>query len=90
MSAGADHFVNTDWKTLVTAEDVPQELLDRAVDVADSWYGEGRIDWEDVLDRLDGHETEDGTRLDLGGNLNSAAIRKIKAHVRQVRKDSPR
>lgn len=83
-------FVNTDWKTLVTAEDVPEELLDHAVDVTDSHYGDGRIDWEDALDRMDGFEMPDGTRLDLGGDLNSGAIRAIKAHVRKVRRESPR
>lgn len=82
-------FVNTDWKTLVTAEDVPEELLDHAVEVADSWYP-GRIDWDDMLDRLDGFETADGTRLDLGADTGSGAIKAIKAHVRQIRKDSPR
>lgn len=83
-------FSNTDRRTLVDAEDVPEELLDRAVDVADSWYGDGRIDWVDVLDRLDGFEASDGTCLDLGDNLTSPAIRKIKSHVRRIRRESPR
>lgn len=83
-------FANTDWKTLVTAEDVPEGLLDYAVEAADSWYGDGRIDWTDLLDRLDGFETPDGTTLDLGDDMTSGAIKAIKAHVRKVRRESPR
>lgn len=51
--------------------------------VFDGWFSEGNIDWEDFLDRL-----ERGTNYDLGESLDSPAIRRIKAIVRELRRQS--
>lgn len=51
--------------------------------VFDGWFSEGPIDWEDFLDRL-----EKGTNYDLGEKLDSPAIRRIKAIVRELRRQS--
>lgn len=50
--------------------------------VYDGWYAAtDRVDWEDFLDRL-----EQRTDYDLGSDLNSPLIRRIKAHVRVYRR----
>lgn len=51
--------------------------------VFDGWFSEGPIDWEDFLDRL-----EKGSTYDLGDSLDSPAIRRIKAIVRELRQQS--
>jgi hypothetical protein len=78
------------YTTVTAADDVPQELLDYAVESADSWFGDGPIDWERLLDRLDGWEFPDGLLADFGDDTDTPAIRKIKAYVRKVRRESPR
>lgn len=72
----------------VTAEDVTEEMVQAAVDIVDGWYQGSRIDWGDVLDRLDGTLLDDGTRLDLGNDLTTPAIAKIKKDVRARLRES--
>jgi hypothetical protein len=72
-------------RTVVTADDVTEEILEAAESIHDGWFPVGRIDWESLLDRLDGMELDDGATLDLGEDLLSPAIRKIKAHLRAHR-----
>jgi hypothetical protein len=61
-------------------------------DVVDGWYQQGRIDWEDLLDRVEGSDLEDGSKIDFGNGLNedgtdvSPAIKKIKSLVRKYRR----
>lgn len=78
------------WTEVVKADDVTDELLEHAVELTDSRYGDGKIDWQDAIDNLEGFEMPDGLLADFGQDANSEAIKKIKAHVRKVRKDSPR
>jgi hypothetical protein len=69
----------------VTAEAVTEEMVQLTLDIVDGWYPEGRIDWEDVWDRLDFTELKDGTRLELGVELLSPALKKIKSEVKKIR-----
>ncbi|GAA0955553.1 hypothetical protein [Nonomuraea longicatena] len=68
------------------AFEVTDEIVGYAVEIVDGWYQAGRIDWEDVWDRLDGTELVDGTRLDLGTDLASLELVALKAAVRKVRR----
>lgn len=63
-------------KSIIEASDVDDALIEDALDIADGWYSEGPIDWEDLIDRLE------GTTLDFGVNMDSQAIRKIQREVR--------
>jgi hypothetical protein len=48
--------------------------------VYDGWYADTpRIDWEDFLDRLERYD------IDLGDSMESPAIKRIKAIVRDLR-----
>ena len=67
------------------AETIPQELLDEALNIADGWYLDRRIDWEDVWDCLDGFELSDGSAVGIT-TLYGPAIDKIKRYVNQARK----
>jgi len=73
--------------TLHEAEDVTEEIVKLALDIVDGWYQEGPIDWEDVWDRLDGAELADGTRLELGIELLSRGLKKIRREVLKARKE---
>lgn len=75
----------TRWTTAEAAEDVTPEILEAAESIVNGWYADGRVDWQDFIDRLDGTPLDDGTRLNLGDTMTSPAIRKIKAHVRAYR-----
>lgn len=70
----------------VKAEDVTEELVHLVWDVVDGWYQEGRIDWGDVWDRVDGSELADGTRLDLGNDLNTPALAALKRAIQKRRR----
>lgn len=71
----------------MSADDVTEEILEIAVSLTDGHYP-GRIDWDDVWDRMDGAELADGAALDLGEDLGTPAMNKIQAHVRNLRRSS--
>ncbi|MFF1701241.1 hypothetical protein [Streptomyces sp. NPDC058252] len=68
-----------------TAEDVTDEVLELVQGIVEGWYDEGRIDWEDVWDRMDKKVLEDGRGIDMGSDLGSPAITKIKKEIRKWR-----
>uniref|UniRef100_A0AAU3I5Y9 Uncharacterized protein n=1 Tax=Streptomyces sp. NBC_01393 TaxID=2903851 RepID=A0AAU3I5Y9_9ACTN len=68
-----------------TAEDVTDELLELVQNIVGGWYDEGRIDWEDVWDRLEKQTLDDGRGIDMGEDLGSPAILKIKREIRKWR-----
>lgn len=69
------------------ASDVTDEMVTMALDIVEGWYDEGRIDWEDVWDRMERYPLNDGTELDLGEDFSSAALKKIKREVLKARKE---
>lgn len=72
--------------TVRRVDQVTDEIVQAAQEIVDGWYPKGRIDWEDVWDRLDGASLEDGTVLDLGDNLLSPALVYIKKEIQHARK----
>lgn len=59
-----------------------EELMEAAESIFDGWYADRtRIDWDDFLYRL-----ECATDVDLGSNMMSPQIARIKAHVRAYRR----
>lgn len=68
-------------------DEIMGELKDHAFTIADGWYADGRIDWENVFDRMDDSEMLDGRRLEMT-TLYGPVIDAIKAHVRKVRRES--
>lgn len=58
------------------------ELLEAVETIYDGWYAEtSRVNWHDFLDRLERH-----TDVDLGCNMQSPRILKIKKHIAAYRK----
>lgn len=68
-----------------TEDDVTEEILELVQGIVEGWYDEGRIDWEDVWDRMEKRTLEDGRGIDMGTDLASPAIKKIKKHIRKWR-----
>lgn len=69
------------------AEDVTSDLIDAAVSIVDIHYTEGVVDWEDVWDKLEYVTLSDGSDIDLGGKLDSPALKEIKRAVIKRRKE---
>lgn len=67
------------------AEDVTDEVLEIVQGIVEGWYDEGRIDWEDVWDRMEKSVLDDGRGIDMGEDLGSPAIKKIKSEIRKWR-----
>jgi hypothetical protein len=67
----------------VNAADITDEIVDMAVDIADGWYQGTRIDWEDMIDRLERRRLTDGRGLDFGSDMGSPAINALKRRVRK-------
>jgi hypothetical protein len=68
-----------------TAEDVTDEVMEIVRGIVEGWYDEGRIDWEDVWDRMEKNVLDDGRGIDMGDDLESPAQRKIKKEIRKWR-----
>lgn len=59
-----------------------EELMSAAESIFDGWYADSnRVDWDDFLDRL-----ELQTDFDLGSDMGSPLIKKIKSHISNYRK----
>lgn len=76
--------MNITYTPVTEASQVTEEVMQAARDIVEGWYNEGRVDWENVWDRMDGTTLNDGSRLDLGGQTDTPAMRKIQ---RQIRKE---
>lgn len=77
------------YTTVVEAEQVTDEILTMAEEIADGRYADGPVDRDDLIDRLErSGYLDDGTMLDLGGDADSPAIRKIKRHVREYQRET--
>ncbi|MEV7675069.1 hypothetical protein [Streptomyces sp. NPDC088752] len=61
-----------------SADDVTEEMVEIVSEKVNGWYSEGRIDWQDVWERADGARLEDGSLLDLGTDLGSQALKRLK------------
>ena len=60
-----------------------KELLEQIVDFSFDWYPEGQIDWDDLLYRI-----EVNFNLDLGNDMLSPEIKKIKAAINKARREA--
>lgn len=74
---------NDEWTTVTAADQVTEEILSAAESIHDGWPDET---WSESLDRLDGIVLADGTKLDLGMDMGSPAIKRIKKHIGDYRK----
>lgn len=81
------HRIRRPLTSPVAADDITDEIVQIGVDVVNSWYAEGRIDWENVLDRTEGTELADGTELDWGTDTSTPAIAAFKRRVRSETRD---
>lgn len=77
------------WVEIIEAAHVTQEVLDAAEEIYDGWFADASsIDWDDLLDRLEGTHLDEheGRKIDLGPQNDSPAIRRIKRHIRAIRR----
>lgn len=73
-----------EYYILTTKEDVDalQEEIEDLMEGSAWRYGNGRVDWEDFLWRV-----EDSLDVDLGSDLNSPMIKRVKAIGLQVMRE---
>lgn len=74
------------YTTIIEVSDVTEEVLD-AADYAEEWFVDEPIDWEDFLKYMESRQLSDGTWIDMGNSMDSPAIRKIKRHIRDLRRN---
>ena len=68
-------------RAIATREDADSiaEMVER---VFDMWFAsKPRVDWEEFLDRMESYYD-----IDMGENMDSPAIRRIKGMVRELRR----
>ena len=71
---------------VIAADDVTPEILEIVDSIVSGWFNyDGPVDWDNFWDRLEGYDVG-GKMINLGDSLNSPAMRKIKTHVRIIRK----
>jgi hypothetical protein len=69
----------TAYWTPTTASDIDGELLDLARNAVDGWYASGRIDWDNVWDRMDGQWLPSREAfLDLGNETDPPPMKAIR------------
>jgi hypothetical protein len=76
----------SEYIDVIEVEDITDEIIEVVYSVVDGWYSDGRIDWEDLLCRVETTPIEDGRKINFGDSLDSPAIRRIKRLVREYRK----
>lgn len=72
------------YRKVYEESDVDAEVL-AAAEYAESWFTDSRIDWEDFIDKMDGYHLTDGSVIDMGGSMDSPAIRAIKRYIKNLR-----
>jgi hypothetical protein len=74
--------------TLIWSEDdVSEEILGLSEKCSDLWFSDvTRIRWKLFWDLLEGWPLNDKTYLDMGAELGTPAMKKIKKHIRAYRK----
>lgn len=74
------------YTEVLTADDVTPEVMALAWGIIEGWYASGdeKIDWEDVWDRMDGAHLEDDSLVDLGGQTDTPAMRRIQREMRRI------
>lgn len=70
---------------LMQSPAVAEEIMNIVMEIVDGWYP-GRIDWEDVWDRLDDAELSNGDRVDVGEDLLAPELKRIRNHVNWERR----
>ena len=82
---GCTQWVCPGVTDVVAAADVTDEIVDLAETYAEGFSPDGRVDWEGVIDRMDGAELRDGTVIAFGPEYDTPAMRKIKREVGKLR-----
>jgi hypothetical protein len=72
----------TDYTSPVAVDDVTDEMIEMVRGIIDGWYSEGRVDWEDVWDRMERIPLDDGTALNLPTDLASPVFARLKKEGR--------
>lgn len=77
----------TNYTRVHEAADVTDEVIVMIQSIYSGFFADGEpIDWDRFLDRLDGSELADGSKIDLSEDLTSPAVKKIKSEIRAYRK----
>lgn len=74
--------MNEIWNPVIASTDVTAEIIKSVHEITEGFYMNCNFDWEDFLNRL-----EKWNHIDLGGSLQSPAIRKIQNEARKYKKE---
>lgn len=76
------------WRNVHFDHQVDEEIMGIFRSVVDARYPDGRINWGYVWESVDGRKLRDGSRIDLGTDLDSSAMRKMKDRITRERERS--
>jgi hypothetical protein len=79
----SDTVITTETTALELGQENMDAIVEMVIDVLDGWYEGKQIDWEDVLDRIDGNELPDGATLDIRATY-CPAWKTLKRHVHKM------
>lgn len=65
------------YTAVIAATDVTKEILDLVRDIGSGSPVDRPVDWESVWERLEAARLDDGTMVDMGGEIDTPAMRKI-------------
>lgn len=71
------------FRPIRSKADLTEADLEEILDLHDGFYADDRVDWHSLLDRI-----ELTLKVDLGGSLESEAIKAIKAAIKKHRKET--
>jgi len=84
--SGTHEIDGKTYTKIYEAADVTEEILAHAEET-EEWFADERIDWEDFVDRMDSKPLADGTYIDMGSQMGSPAIKKIRKYIRDLRRN---
>jgi hypothetical protein len=76
------------YREVATKEDVTPDVVEMVWGVVEGWYLNEAIDWQAVLERVEGYTLPDRRRISFGPEDDSPAIRSIKSTIRKMKKEA--
>ena len=74
----------TRWTELKVLDDITDEVRQIVRSIVEGWYPTGRIDWEDLADRIDGTTLEDGSALSLPNHFDHPIFKELKKIAKEA------
>lgn len=72
------------WTEVRTVADITDEVREIVQSTVEGWYPSGRIEWNDLWDRIESVPLDDGTKPSLPGDLSSPVFKELKKIAKEA------